>query len=550
MMQSSEIFDLLRQSNRIAEIADLETLLVKATQWLVRLSQGEAGALYLLDHDAQELVLRVAHGLPDAARLLGKRIDLEKVGQEKLELKQIKLFTNGGTQWLADPWQQHKLQIRNTLLIPLVAEERTFGFLQVFNIGSPQLDLVEVAAQRVALDIHRALGAARAQKRIERLETLISNFEKIVSNLDRDQLLSVIIDSASKLLDAESSSIFLIDPDNPACGDLILYMASNLKAGVEKPRVPAGKGIIGHVVQTGETVISNNVRQDKRHYAGIDRQTGFVTRSLLAVPLRTHQIVLGSERGIIQQRIIGGLEAFNKRSGVFTQEDAEALQIFANQAGTILEITKLYADANNLFLDAIKAFTTAIDAKDPYTEDHSQRVSEYSVAIARELGLDGEMIHRVRLSGLLHDIGKITIPSVILTKATRLTNEEFELIKTHPEIGARIVSEIRLLSDESSALSEHHERLDGSGYPKGLGDGEISLTAQIISVADVFDAMTSDRTYRKALPVEDVFRYLLSEAQVHFNTRCVEALIAAYRKGEIVTEHEENHLRENSSKDA
>ena len=139
---------------------------------------------------------------------------------------------------------------------------------------------------------------------------------------------------------------------------------------------------------------------------------------------------------------------------------------------------------------------------------------------------------------------------MILTKATRLTNEEFELIKTHPEIGARIVSEIRLLSDESSALSEHHERLDGSGYPKGLANGEISLTAQIISVADVFDAMTSDRTYRKALPVEDVFRYLRSETQVHFDAKCVEALIAAYRKGEIRTENEERHLRENQTKDA
>ena len=548
MAQSSEIFDLFRQSSRIAEIRELEALLLQATQWLVRLSQGEAGALYLLDHDTQELALRAVHGLPDAARLLGKRIELEKVGQEKLGLKRIKLSANGGTQWLIDTWQC-KLEIRNTLLIPLAAEGKTFGFLQVFNVGSPELDLVEIAAQRVSLDIHRALGAARAQKRIERLETLIANFEKIVSNLDRDQLLSVIIDSASKLLDAESSSIFLLDPENPSCGDLILYMASNLKPGAEKPRVPSGKGIIGHVVQTGETVISNNARQDKRHYAGIDRQTGFVTRSLLAVPLRTHQIVLGSERGIIQQRIIGGLEAFNKRSGVFTQEDAETLQIFANQAGTILEITKLYADANNLFLDAIKAFTTAIDAKDPYTEDHSQRVSEYSVAIARELGLDGEMIHRVRLSGLLHDIGKITIPSVILTKATRLTNEEFELIKTHPEIGARIVSEIRMLSKESSALSEHHERLDGSGYPKGLSGGEISLTAQIISVADVFDAMTSDRTYRKALPVEDVFRYLRSETQMHFDVRCVEALIAAYRKGEILTEHDENRLRKNQTED-
>lgn len=301
-------------------------------------------------------------------------------------------------------------------------------------------------------------------------------------------------------------------------------------------RIPRGEGIMDAVMKNGETVIANETQSDERNFPGVDPRGCMTIRSLLAVPLTTHKISLGKEWGTVERRITGGLEAINKRRGSFSEEDAEILRIFANQAATVLEVTQHYADANDLFLDAIKAFTTAIDAKDPYSKGHSQRVSEVSVVIGRELGLAPETLHRVRINGLLHDIGKISIPNNILTKPGRLTDEEFDLVKTHPEIGARIVSEIRLLRSDSAALSQHHERLDGSGYPQGLNQVDISLIGQIVAVADVFDAMTSDRSYRKAMDVTEVFAYIRRKAAFHFNGDCVEALISAYHKGQITIE--------------
>ena len=533
-MDRSELFlQIIERTNLISEISDLEELLDAIMELFIDICQAQAGALYLLDQG--DLIVRVSRGIEGGQNLNGKRISPDNLARELLHRQETILSNNGGTHLIGEP-DHSRQELENALSVPLITHGDPIGIIQLFNVAIPDIPLIELLADRAACEIDKALIIAHDKKRIERLETLIGNFEQIVSNLDRDQLLHVIIDSASVLLDTESSSIFLIDQET---GELILHMARNLtRPGQDELRVPPGKGIIGYVVQSGETVIANDIPQDKRHYTTIDNELGLVTHSILAVPLVTQQITLGSERGTLQRRIIGGLEAINKRSGNFTEEDAEVLRIFANQAGTILEITKLYSDANDLFIDAIKAFTTAIDAQDPYTKDHSQRVCDYSVAIAREMGLAGEMIHRIRISGLLHDIGKIAIPNSILTKPTRLTDEEYAVIKTHPEIGARIVSEIRLLQEESAALSQHHERLDGTGYPDGLADSQISLIGQIVATADVFDAMTSDRTYRNALPVEEVFNYMLGKAGIHFNLECVEAMISAHKKGFIKTEKE------------
>ena len=263
-----------------------------------------------------------------------------------------------------------------------------------------------------------------------------------------------------------------------------------------------------------------------------------VTRSVLAVPLRAPTVVLGQERGTTEERIIGGLETINKREGTFNENDVQLLRTLADQAATVLHIANLYADANELFWDTSKALVAAIDAKDPYTEGHSQRVSDFSVAIARELDLSTEMIHHIRIGSLLHDVGKIGVPDAILMKPGRLTSEEFNTIKKHPSIGANIMGNVRMLHTELHALAEHHERLDGAGYPNTLSGNEISLIGRIVAVADAFDAMTSDRPYRQALDVKNVLDKLYAETGSHYDERCVNALVQAYRKGRIRTQKE------------
>ncbi len=176
------------------------------------------------------------------------------------------------------------------------------------------------------------------------------------------------------------------------------------------------------------------------------------------------------------------------------------------------------------FLGVIKSLAAAVDAKDPYTKGHSQRVSDYSVLIARELGLDETLVNDVRIGSLLHDIGKIGIPDSILLKNGTLNFEEIELMRQHPRTGVNILSEVKLLDPMRPAILEHHERLDGSGYPAKLTDQQISWMGRIVAVADVFDAMTSKRPYRQALSVQEVLSYLQQKAGSLFDAPCVRAL--------------------------
>ena len=183
-----------------------------------------------------------------------------------------------------------------------------------------------------------------------------------------------------------------------------------------------------------------------------------------------------------------------------------------------------------LFLSTIKSLAAAIDAKDPYTRGHSERVALFSVAIARELGLDEKSLERVQIAGLLHDVGKIGIADAVLRKPDRLTDAEFAIIKRHPALGASIMGPIRQLKDIIPGMRHHHEALDGTGYPDGLAGGEIPLIARIIAVADTFDAMTSDRLYQKAKDDDFVIQTLLRLSGTRYDPKVVQAFIKAHLK--------------------
>lgn len=162
--------------------------------------------------------------------------------------------------------------------------------------------------------------------------------------------------------------------------------------------------------------------------------------------------------------------------------------------------TQILQDLSELFYKTIKSIAQALDAKDQYTHGHSMRVTLYSLALAKKLNLPDTLLEEIETTGLLHDIGKIAIPEKILLKPGKLTDEEYEIIKTHPELGQKLVDGIEKLSLISNWLKSHHERYDGQGYPEGLKGEEIPISSRIIAIADTYDAMTSSRAYREALP--------------------------------------------------
>ena len=189
---------------------------------------------------------------------------------------------------------------------------------------------------------------------------------------------------------------------------------------------------------------------------------------------------------------------------------------------------------HELFINSIRALAAAIDAKDPYTRGHSERVARYASQVAREMNLSGADVRRVRLSALLHDVGKIGIDDRIIRKPSALTEEEFEIMKSHPVKGAAIMEAIPELKDVIPGMKHHHERWEGGGYPDGLKGEDIPLQARIVSVADTFDAMTTTRPYQRAMDIRFVFQRLRDLAGSRFDPTVVDAMIRSYEKGELV----------------
>jgi putative nucleotidyltransferase with HDIG domain len=221
-------------------------------------------------------------------------------------------------------------------------------------------------------------------------------------------------------------------------------------------------------------------------------EVSFIARgihSMIAVPLA------------VDREIIGLLMAINK-TGEFDSYDAKLITSIAGQSSVFLANHRMYAELQELLVGVLQSLTESIDAKDPYTCGHSRRVAEISRRIAEAMGMEPHRVQQIYLAGLLHDVGKIGVPETILCKTGRLTDTEYAVIQQHPSIGARILRRIRNLEPIIAGVLSHHERMDGRGYPNGLIGEDIPLEGRILCLADSWDAMTSKRTYRNAMSLE------------------------------------------------
>jgi putative nucleotidyltransferase with HDIG domain len=238
-------------------------------------------------------------------------------------------------------------------------------------------------------------------------------------------------------------------------------------------------------------------------------------------------------RAIIRQAFDhADLKAEIKRLNQVTREQNFKLQdMNRNLEGKVRDRTKQLAEKHQqlrtAYVQTIRALAEAVDAKDTYTRGHSERVGVYASKIAREMSFAKDFIERVYIAGLLHDVGKIGVRDAVITKPDRLTPAEYEEIKAHPEIGARILEPVQFLADIVPCVRHHHEWYDGCerGYPLGLRADQIPLPSRIILVADTVEAMTSDRPYRHALPLEAVYSELTKYSGTQFDPTCVEAFL-------------------------
>jgi HD-GYP domain-containing protein (c-di-GMP phosphodiesterase class II) len=239
-------------------------------------------------------------------------------------------------------------------------------------------------------------------------------------------------------------------------------------------------------------------------------------------PSVSRLITVPLQRG---QDVLGCFFALDKRAGDFDSVDSKLLTSIANEAAIYIENAVLFGDLQGLLMGLMHSLTSAIDAKDAYTCGHSERVALLSRYLASQVGLSDAEVDRIYMAGLLHDVGKIGVPESVLQKTGRLTPEEFDQMKKHPEIGARILADVRQLADILPGVLYHHERYDGRGYPTGLAARNIPLMGRIICLADCFDAMTSNRTYRKALPIEVALAEIRRCAGTQFDPELAEVFL-------------------------
>jgi HD-GYP domain-containing protein (c-di-GMP phosphodiesterase class II) len=255
---------------------------------------------------------------------------------------------------------------------------------------------------------------------------------------------------------------------------------------------------------------------------------GYLFAKKLTEPV--HELAAGAHRiaaGDFSQRI-------DVRSRTEIGDLGNSFNLMTDQIEKFIgELQQAAKDNRELFVGTVKSLAAAIDGKDPYTRGHSERVSRFSIAIAQRLNLPDDEIEKIRISALLHDVGKIGIDDKILKKPAALTDDEFEIMKKHPQKGFKIMNHIPAMKEFLPGMYMHHEMINGQGYPQGLKGEEIPLMARIVSVADTFDAMTTDRPYQRAMQFEDAISRIESFVGTRYDAQVVAAFVEACREGQI-----------------
>jgi hypothetical protein len=345
-------------------------------------------------------------------------------------------------------------------------------------------------------------------KNKEKIELFFEFAFELGSKRNIDDVLSVVADSTKKILDCDRASIFVY---NKETSKLWTKVAHGLE---EKIEVDQNIGIVGWVFSNRKPLIVNSPYSDPRFNPETDKKTGYRTKSIIAVPLITYS---GNSVGV--------LEGINKNGEGFTDDDLEFAQVLAVQAANAIENAILYEELKKAQEEIVMRLSIAAEFRDSTTYNHLVRMSLYSYLIAKEMGFDEEWCEKLKLAAPMHDIGKLGIKDMILLKPAKLTDEEFEEMKKHTIYGYEILkdSTIDILKMASNVALCHHEKYDGTGYPRGLKGEEIPIEARIVAVADVFDALTSRRPYKEPYEIGRAVEIIEKDSGKHFDPKVVQA---------------------------
>lgn len=352
------------------------------------------------------------------------------------------------------------------------------------------------------------------ERRLHEL-SMLNDVSRVVSSvLDLDKLLEVYLELVSTKTGIRNASVMLLEE-----GQLTVRAASGDFAGkLTGQQIPLGTGIEGWVAENRIPVLVDDLGSDPRFQGS--RSAKYSSGSFICVPL------------MVKGRLLGVLDVNDKRSGErLSQNDLKLLTTLASQVSVALENARLYHVLQENALRTVQALAFSLEAKDHYTSGHSARVTEYAVQVANRMGLTPADVDQLRYAGQLHDVGKIGVSEAILKKPASLTEDEYQSIQQHPVIGERIIEPLEFLGQVGSIIRSHHERWDGRGYPDGLKAHQIPRLTRIMTIADSYDAMTSERPYRSAKSIDEAVHEITRCRGTQFDPEVTDVFLEVLREG-------------------
>jgi HD-GYP domain-containing protein (c-di-GMP phosphodiesterase class II) len=352
----------------------------------------------------------------------------------------------------------------------------------------------------------------------EMLHVIFDYAAKIANERNLDRLLMLMADMGKEMVVADRCTVWLIDEQKKEIWTKVAH-------GVDEIRLPLGAGLVGLSLQLGKPIFIEDAYTNEEYRDVLangalktDKITGYRTKALMVVPFRNND-----------GEIIGAYQAVNKmtESEAFTEKDLEYLTLAASYSGKSLESAMLANEIEETQKEIIFTMGEIGESRSKETGNHVKRVAEYSYLIALQLGIPDEEADILRMASPMHDIGKVAIPDAVLKKPGKLTEEEFEIMKSHTTIGYNLLknSKRRILKTAAIVAHQHHEKWNGKGYPQGLKGEDIHIYGRITAIADVFDALGSDRVYKKAWDLERILNLFKEERGQHFDPKVVDAFL-------------------------
>ncbi len=513
-----------RVSRALSEILNLRELLDLICRESVDVFGTQAAFLWLLE--GGELIGFSAYGA-GADQFIGMRFpiyDPQLVGARVARERKAILVNDAPNSKEADRKMIDRFHIKSMMGIPLIKGSHVLGALMILDSENPQrfdaqdLEMASVLGGHAALAIDNAQLYEKAQLHLKNEKALREIDLAITSNTELSRTLQVVAHQARARLHVDACAVLLLDPSTQT---LEYGGGQGFRTGrIQTTRLQLGEGRAGHAVQElrifGRIEIESPAEIPDR--AELISEENFV--AYFIAPL------------IAKDKLLGALEIYHRAPLIMKTEWLKFLETLAGQTAIAIDNAMLFAELQRSNLDLIEAYdttlegwSTALDLRDKETEGHTQRVTELTVRLAECMGVGTQEQVQIRRGSLLHDIGKMGIPDRILLKPDSLTDEEWVLMRMHPSYALQMLKPIAYLAEAMDIPYCHHEKWDGSGYPRGLKGEEIPLSARIFCIADVYDALTSNRPYRTAWPKDKTLDHIRKLSGTHFDPRVVEAFL-------------------------